>query len=172
MEVFLTPEIVDAYLEMCLGTAVLRYPAVQAACRKCRTLKITSSYADEMKDLTIPIDLVLKGIQKEGFHGSKKLRMAFTQVNRIFLIAMWDVLKTTETYSKISTEKEIQFLRHIRNGCAHHNKFDIREKIEHPAQWRDKKIVESMNGSPVIPDFLFDGDVYLLLHDINNRYFK
>jgi len=172
MEVFLTPEIVDAYLEMCLGVAVLRIPDIQTDSRKYPTFGITSSYSDEKKDLIIRVDLVLKEIQKEGLKGPKKLRMAFTQINRIFLIAMWDVLKTTKTYSKISTEKEIQFLYHIRNGCAHHNKFYIRGKIKHPAQWRDKKIVESMNGSPVIPDFLLDGDVYLLLHDINNKYFK
>ena len=44
-----------------------------------------------------------------------------------------------------------QFVRHIRNGCAHGNRFDIRMKDPIPAvTWRNHTITRSMNGQKVV----------------------
>lgn len=173
MEKFLEKSILDAYAEMCLGAMALRTPEVQRVVKdKYPRAAITSSYSDLSKDLIILARKLIRAIAAEGLKGPERLRNTFTQINRIFVIAMWDVLRNTQTYQSISTEPDIQFFRHIRNGCAHNGKFKIDSPLEHRAKWRDKEIVFKLNGTTIFPDFLFDGDVYLLLHDINEKYFK
>lgn len=173
VEKFFEDTIVDAYAEMCLGAMALRTPDVQEVVKdKYPTAGIKSSYTNLSKDLVISTRKLIRAIAAEGLRESKKLRNAFTQINRIFVIAMWDILCNTNTYKKISTKPDIQFFSHIRNGCAHNGKFKIDSPPKHPAKWRDKEIVFKMNGTSIFPDFLLDGDVYLLLHDINDKYFK
>lgn len=178
-ETFFDSDLLDAYLEMCLGTLALRLPEIQAILcseKYRKNAAVKSSYSHTKEDMIINIAKVIKDIANEGLKGSKKLRSAFTQVNRIFLISMWDILLGTKTYSMIYNNEDVQFLRHIRNGCAHHNKFKLDKKTSEelstkPAKWRNKNISASLNGTPVIPNFLMDGDVPLLLYDINKKYF-
>jgi hypothetical protein len=66
----------------------------------------------------------------------------------------------------------IQFFRHIRNGCAHENRFNITSPLTKPASWRDKRIAVTLHKTPVIPDFLADGDAFLLISDVDAEYFR
>lgn len=160
--------IVDAYLEMCLGAAALRTPEAQTVLEAHGKFRIASSYSTQ--DPTINVPSLLKEIRSQGTHNSATLRGIFTQINRVFLIAMWDMLRDTTEYGRIATHPMIQFFRHIRNGCAHGNHFNIKTPITEPAVWRTKKIEDSLHGATVIPDFLGDGDALLLVKDIDEKY--
>ena len=173
VEKFFEKSIVETYAEMCLGAMILRTPETQKIVKyKYPNQAIKSSYIHLSKDLIICGNKLVSKIANEGLEGSNKLRSAFTQINRIFVIAMWGMLYNTKKYKEICKKPDIQFFRHIRNGCAHNGKFKIDSHLKYPAKWRNKKIFFNLNGTTIFPDFLADGDVYLLLYDINEKYFK
>jgi hypothetical protein len=113
---------------------------------------------------------IIGEIKAQGLIAPKNLRTAFSEINKIFLVSAWEILKDTKTYNAIATKPDIQFLRHVRNGCAH-NKFNFTD-LKHPAKWRDKKITMALIGTAVFPSFIKDGDPILLLIDINNKYYN
>lgn len=75
------------------------------------------------------------------------------------------------------TDPVIQFLRHIRNGCFHGNRFNIEDPAKKgkkwkESKWRGKEITLSLNGKRVFREsfeekefFLNWGDPILLLSD-------
>lgn len=71
--------------------------------------------------------------------------------------------------SPMDRPKELQFFRHIRNGCFHKNQFNIRPgsiSTSIATEWRGKSITDQENGQQVIMGFLGMGDPIVLLHDI------
>lgn len=163
-------ETIDAYLKMILGIMTLRISQVQDfLIPNFPEASVKSSYKHE--DLIIKVVDILNDFKKEGLKDVKSLQNSFRQVNRMFLLAMWDILCSHKTYDRIANEPEIQFFRHIRNGCAHNNKLNF-ASIDKSAKWRDKEITDSDKGKSVFPDMLKDGDPILLVIDINNKYFR
>jgi len=173
-EQYLTLEHFDTYIELIFAMMCVRHPVLQKQILKIIPgVQITSSFIinGQKQDLCIPSNAIISGFQKEGLTNVQSLMQGFYHVNSMFLISMWALLIETSTYNKISKEAEIQFLRHVRNGCAHGNNFNFCH-LSYPAQWRDKTILEKNNSTPVFPNVLKDGDPMLLLLDINNKYFK
>ena len=165
----MTREIIDAYLEMILGIMTLRIQQVQDfLIPNFPEASVKSSYNHE--DLIIDVVGLLNNFKNEGLKEVKSLQNSFRQVNKIFLLAMWDTLTSHKTYDGIANEPEIQFFRHIRNGCGHNNQLNF-AAIEKPAKWRDKEITDSDKDKNVFPDMLRDGDPILLVMDINNKFF-
>ena len=73
------------------------------------------------------------------------------------------------TERKNNWPSELQFAYHVRNGCFHGNKFDIRpnsisKKI--PTIWMGKEIKYSDNGKKVSQGFMWPADFIHLLYDI------
>lgn len=170
METFLTNEMFDTYLEMCLGALALRTREIQEILPvRYPEPAIASSYKDQ--DLIMNVRNIIKKIKDQGWSESESLRRAFTEINKIFLISNWEILKQTTTYNAVDKNPDIQFYRHIRNGCAHDNIFNF-DELKYPAEWRDKIITSALKGTPVIPDFIKDGDPLILLVDITNKYYK
>ena len=170
METFLTHEMYEVYLEIYLACLALRVPEVQTILEmKYPSVGIESSYQDQAVQPNVK--KIITMIKGQGSSKPKSLRTAFTEINKIFLISTWEILKETATYKKIDTQPDIQFYRHIRNGCAHDNRFNF-DELKYPAEWRDKTITIALKGTSVIPDFIKDGDPLLLLIDITNKYFK
>lgn len=173
-EEYLTLEHFDIYIELIFAMMCLRHPGLHAPILKnVPGVQVASSYVvnGKKQDLCIPTDAIIAGFQKEGLSNVQSLMKAFYHVNSMFLVSMWAILTETFILEKISKEPEIQFYRHVRNGCAHGNKFNFGQ-LSYPAQWRDKTITEENNNKPVFPDVLRDGDPMLLLVDINNKYFR
>lgn len=169
----ITGPLLDAYLEMVLGVMALRMPEVQSAIERAdATFAVTSSQPG--KDLVLDTAGMIGAIRRDG-QASPSLRHPFTQINSMFLVAMWDALRAHVGYDKIAACPDVQFFRHVRNGCGHGNRFKIdppRPGEEwRPARWRGKEITLAHHGTPVFPDFLRDGDVILLATDINDAYF-
>lgn len=164
----ITMEIIDAYLEMALGIMALRIPQIQDFLTAIPEASVKSSYLNE--DLVISVSVILNGFKKEGPQDMKSLQNSFKQTNKVFMLAMWDILFNHRNYHSIRSEPEIQFFYHIRNGCAHNSKLNFKT-IDKTAKWRDKEITESDRGKKVFPDILKDGDPILLMIDINNKFF-
>lgn len=162
-------EMIDVYLEMILGSMALRIPHIQNfLITDFPEASVKSSYPN--KDLIIKVTDLLNGFKKEGLEDIKSLQNSFKQINRIFLLAMWDILSNHKDYDHICDEPEIQFFRHIRNGCAHGNQLNFKT-IDKTTKWRDKEITDLDKNKSVFPYMLKDGDPILLMTDINNKYF-
>lgn len=170
MELFLTQEMYQAFTEMSLGVMSLRIPAVQDYLfTNFPKASIKSSY--DKQDAIINCRKIISVIRQQGSQKPANLRRSFTEITKVLLISTWQILKDTKTYHNISTKPDIQFFKHIRNGCAHDNKFNF-DGLKHPAYWRDKKITIALKDATVVPDFIKDGDPLLMLLDINNTYFQ
>jgi hypothetical protein len=89
------------------------------------------------------------------------------------LLAVGDALKDNGYFGHAA---EFELVRHLRNGIAHGNRFDIRypeELKKHPAHNRDAfyrspnstifEITPALDGQPVLFDFMGAGDVLDLL---------
>lgn len=171
METFLTSEMYDAYLEICLGVMALRIPGIQEILtNNYPGASIESSYTNPKQHLNLKVTNIIGEIIAQGLIAPKNLRTAFSEINKMFLVSVWETLKDTKTYNDIATKPDIQFLRHVRNGCAH-NKFNF-TNLKHSAKWRDKEITMGLIGTAVFPSFMKDGDPILLLIDVNNKYYN
>lgn len=163
-------ETIDAYLEMILGIMALRIPQIQDfLIPNFPEASVKSSYPH--KDLIVKVPELLNDFKKEGLKDVESLQISFKQVNKIFLLAMWDILLSHKNYGCICNKPEVQFFRHIRNGCAHDNQLNF-ATIDKVAKWRDKEIKDSDKNKNIFPDILRDGDPVLLVVDINNHYFN
>ena len=75
---------------------------------------------------------------------------------------------------------EFEFFRHLRNGCAHGNKFKFisyKDKKSHKivnepsrlAKWNGLEITRSLEKTEIIFAFLAPGDILKLLKDISEK---
>ena len=89
------------------------------------------------------------------------------------LLAVGDALKDNGYFDHAP---ELELVRHLRNGVAHGNHFDIRypdELTKYPAHNRDGwfrhtvfEITPELDGKPVLFDFMEAGDVLDLLFSV------
>ena len=173
-EEYLTIEHFDTYIELIFAMMCVRHPNIHEPILKIIPgVQVSSSYVvkNQKQDLCIPTKGIITGFKKEGLTNVQSLKQGFFHVNSMFLISMWAILTGTSNFKNISKEPEIQFFRHVRNGCAHGNRFNFNQ-LSYSAHWRDKAIMAGNKGKPVFPDVLKDGDPMLLLFDINNKYFN
>jgi hypothetical protein len=95
------------------------------------------------------------------------------------LLAVGDALKAHDYFGHAA---EFELVRHLRNGIAHGNRFDIRDRDKlkkYPAHNRDAffrspnntifEITPALNGQPVLFDFMSAGDVLDLLSSVGAR---
>ena len=170
---FITKEIIDAYIEMSFSILSVRFPPLHDHLLNLLPgVQITSSCKinGKTQDLNIPTPSMIDGYKKDGLEAPKLLRASFTQVNSMFIIAMWAVFVEMDQFKDISKEPDVQFFRHVRNGCAHGNCLNFK-RLDHEAKWRDKILGAEHRETPVFPNLLKDGDPILMMTDINNRYF-
>lgn len=103
-----------------------------------------------------------------------------TELPRVWLagslLAVGDALKDHDYFGRAPL---VELVRHLRNGIAHGNRFDIRypdELEKYPAHNRDAdyrgpnsslfEIERALNDQPVLFDFMGAGDVLDLLHSV------
>ena len=170
---FITRETIDAYIEMTFAIMSVRFPPLHSHLLSLLPgVQISSSYQinGKAQDLCIPTPSMIDGFRKDGHESPKLLRASFTQVNSMFIVAMWAALVEMDQFKEISKEPDVQFFRHVRNGCAHGNYLNFKN-LHFKAKWRDKTIGPEHRETPVFPDLLKDGDPILMITDINNLYF-
>lgn len=139
--------------------------------------------AKSSKPSAVPIKLLVSDIRKNNLPNNKK-GVFFTELIQnyctIFCIAGFDTLQEDPRFKAIESQPVIQFFRHIRNGCAHGNKFffktytnkrtnkNIQEPVK-PAQFRGLTINRKLMGKKVFFDFLSAGDIPYLIEDVSRE---
>ena len=127
-------------------------------------------------DKLIKIDKsILTLVQKEGFSkGTPLYSQALIDFYRIFTIAVKDIVWQESDFQPHLQRDEIQFLRHIRNASAHHNKFFFGSGKERqktikklPVTWCGKVIDEQLEGTQLYMEYMGPGDLFVLLSDVS-----
>jgi hypothetical protein len=162
----MTQAITDAYFEALVGIFSLRLPEVkEIVLRAAPTVVVESSYHGQ--SLILDTAKILADAHLSG----PQIQQSVTQLNRVFVAAMWDTLTMHSNYNAIATKPEIQLFRHIRNACAHGGSFNFKS-LPHPAYWRERFLTVAHHNTRVFPDFIKDGDLILLFADIGQNYFE
>lgn len=96
-------------------------------------------------------------------------------VGKAMVILAFDFLSSSKYQNSIRCTKEFQFLRHLRNGAAHYNTFNLKDedgnwKIgkNESVEWKNKKIDRSLQGKKVFPGFFQMFEAFFLVYDISN----
>ena len=103
-----------------------------------------------------------------------------TELPRVWLagslLAVGDELKDHDYFGHAAL---FELVRHLRNGIAHGNRFNIRYPLKYPAHNRDAfyrspnntifEITPALNRQPVLFDFIGAGDVLDLLSSVGAR---
>lgn len=89
------------------------------------------------------------------------------------LLTLGDALSK---YNYFDRAPILELVRHLRNGIAHGNTFDIRDSktlIKHPANNKSFdgnavfEITDTLNGQPVLFDFMEPGDIVTTFTNVN-----
>lgn len=117
---------------------------------------------------------ILRQIEKEGLNAPTPMySQAVINFYRVFTIAVKDIIWEEPDFKPFLKTPELEFLRHLRNACAHDNEFfwgngkqrlDTIERL--PVSWRGKTIITETEGTNLYMDFMKPGDIFLLLSDI------
>lgn len=87
---------------------------------------------------------------------------------RQMVIYLFDILQNSK-YNKYLNRTEIfKFIKYIRNGAAHNNKFNFDKPLKNSIRWRNKVLDNSLKGKEVFPSFITPGDLILLISDISH----
>lgn len=100
--------------------------------------------------------------------------MIFT--GKAMAILTYDFLSLSKYNTIINSDNEFKFLRYIRNGSAHSNKFNLKDeegiwKIDdnEVIEWSGKKIDRSLQGQKVFNDFISIFEIFLLAQSFSER---
>ena len=88
----------------------------------------------------------------------------------------YDFLSLSSYNTIINKDNEFQFLRHIRNGAAHYNKFNLKDEVgnwkikeDEIIRWDKLEISRKLQGKPVFNDFITLSGIFLLAKHFSER---
>jgi len=120
-------------------------------------------------------------IKKIGNVSTSRLNILKEMIfmGKAMAILTYDYLSLSSYNANINKDEEFQFLRHVRNGAAHNNIFNLKDekgewKIEEGEiiKWNNKKISRELHGSIVFNDFISLFDIFLLAKHFSERLTK
>lgn len=97
-------------------------------------------------------------------------------IARVMTITAYELLKESNYFDEIKDLEELKFLRHLRNGAAHDNRFSLCNKRgdwtigqEETIRWRWLDIKRELDGKPIFNDYVSFSGVFLLVDDISEK---
>lgn len=117
-------------------------------------------------------------IEKTGNIATSKLNILKEMIfmGKAMVILTYDFLSLSSYNANINKDEEFQFLRHIRNGAAHNNRFNLKDekgewKIAENEiiKWNGMEISRKLQGSTVFNDFMSIFAVFLLAKYFSER---
>ena len=117
-------------------------------------------------------------IEKTGNVATSKLNIFKEMVfmGKAMAILTYDFLSLSSYNAIINKDNEFQFLRHIRNGAAHNNKFNLKDeegnwKIgeDETIKWNGKEISKELQGKEVFNGFISMPEIFLLAKHFSER---
>jgi len=79
-------------------------------------------------------------LREEGSSVTSDAGLYWITIGRMMAISIWDIMRFSDYHNFLKKEEIYKFAKHIRNGAAHDNKFDINPPIRKPVTWRNKTI--------------------------------
>jgi hypothetical protein len=146
-----------------------------------------SGTQEELKNDEVFSDMIKKfnestgletNIEENGLKYNTELNVQYQMVflGKAMAILTFDFLSSSKYQSAISQSSKFQFLRHIRNGAAHHNTFNLKDiegewKIEEneSISWEDKTINRSLHKKKVFPNFFSIFEMFFLAYDFSKE---
>lgn len=100
--------------------------------------------------------------------------MVFT--GKAMAILTYDFLSLSSYNTMINKDEEFQFLRYIRNGAAHNNKFNLKDiegnwkiKENEIIKWNGMEISRKLHGKFVFNDFISLFSMFLLVKQFSEK---
>jgi hypothetical protein len=97
-------------------------------------------------------------------------------VGKIMTISVYELLLSSKYHPNIRNLEEFKFLKHIRNGAAHDNKFNFKNKKgewtikkDESIKWWDKKINRDLQGKQVFNDFISFSNIFVLANFFSEK---
>ncbi|MFA6131187.1 MAG: hypothetical protein WC730_02925 [Patescibacteria group bacterium] len=106
-------------------------------------------------------------LQIEGCSVTSETKLYWINIGRLMAIAIFDILQCSEYHNAVKNTEIFKFAKHIRNGAAHDNKFDLNPPIKKSITWRQYTIDQSLNNQTVFPDFISSATLIHLMADIS-----
>lgn len=114
--------------------------------------------------------------KKDCFNTQMNILEEMVFMGKAMSILTYDFLSNSKYNNQINRDNDFQFLRHIRNGAAHSNKFNLKDekgnwKIEETEaiEWNGKKINRKIQGKEVFNGFISVFEIFLLVEDFSNK---
>ena len=86
---------------------------------------------------------------------------------RQMALHLWEIIISSKFQKKLAKKEIFRFVKHIRNGAAHNNRFHFKKSIDHPVVWRNKVVDNSLSKKEVFPGFMGAADLIILISDIS-----
>jgi len=104
-------------------------------------------------------------------------------MGKAMTIFAYELLSASDYFPQIKETEEFKFLKHVRNGAAHNNKFDFKYQYgpkkgqwmineNEIIQWNGMKISRQLQGRNVFNDFISIFSVFLLIKHFSERLTK
>jgi hypothetical protein len=118
----------------------------------------------------VNIGLKTKIDYKNNKYNSKaNVKKEMIAIGKAMAILMYDYILSSKYFPVLSKLEEFNFLKFIRNGAAHHNKFNLRDeegnwkiRENESIKWNNKSIIRNVHKKVVFNDFVFFVDMFLL----------
>ena len=103
----------------------------------------------------------------------------FILLGKTMAINLYELLKASDYYSNLQVMEEFRFLQYIRNGAAHNNKFNFKNrngewtlKNNEIIRWGDYTIDRNLQNKPVFNDFIGFQMIFILAKNFSERLTK
>lgn len=117
-------------------------------------------------------------IEKTGNVTTSKLNISKEMVfmGKAMAILTYDFLSASKYDAVINQDNEFKFLRFIRNGSAHYNKFNLKDKEgewkigeNEIVEWNNKKIKRILHGQEIFNNFVSVFDIFILAQHFSEK---
>jgi hypothetical protein len=121
-------------------------------------------------------------IEKTGNVATSKLNILKEMVfiGKAMAILVYEFLLTSDYSVKIKEAEEFKFLKYIRNGAAHNNKFDLKHRYgkkkgqwiiseKETIKWNGMEISRELQGKEVFNNFISIFGVFLLAKHFSEK---
>ncbi len=121
-------------------------------------------------------------IEKKGHIATSKLNIIkeMNFMGKAMVVFAYELLSASDYFIEIKEDKEFKFLKYIRNGAAHDNKFDLKYKYgknkeqwmlgeKEIIEWNNLKISRELQDTEVFNKFISMPSIFLLAKHFSER---
>jgi len=121
-------------------------------------------------------------IEKKGDIATSKLNIIkeMNFMGKAMVVFAYELLVASDYFIEIKEDKEFKFLKYIRNGAAHDNKFDLKYKYgnnkgqwmlgeKEIIEWNNLKISRELQDAEVFNSFISMPSIFLLAKHFSER---